>query len=141
MVRTIILEVARLTIIVVFCYAAVSKLLDFPRFTIQVSQSPLLTGFGDVIPATVIASEMIVCVLLVMNRTRLAGFCLAYTIMVAFTAYIIVILNFSPFIPCSCGGILEKLNWNEHLIFNVVLTAFALTAMVLQTRMTPKHLI
>jgi hypothetical protein len=38
-----------------------------------------------------------------------------------FTTYIILILNFSSFIPCSCGGILEKLGWTEHLIFNFFL--------------------
>src|SRR5690606_10893575 len=38
--------------------------------------------------------------------------------MVAFTVYIYLILNYSDFVPCSCGGILEKLGWTEHLIFN-----------------------
>ena len=40
--------------------------------------------------------------------------------MVMFTAYIYLILNYSDFIPCSCGGVLEDLSWTQHLIFNIV---------------------
>jgi hypothetical protein len=46
-----------------------------------------------------------------------------------FTTYIIIILNFTSFTPCSCGGVLEDLGWTEHLIFNIafiVLSAVAL---------------
>ncbi|MEG0917288.1 MAG: hypothetical protein RSF68_09775, partial [Myroides sp.] len=38
----------------------------------------------------------------------------------AFTVYIFLILNYSPFVPCSCGGVLEDLGWWEHLWFNGV---------------------
>jgi hypothetical protein len=48
-----------------------------------------------------------------------------------FTFYIVIILNFSSFIPCSCGGILEKLGWREHLIFNIFFLFLALAAAVL----------
>jgi len=40
--------------------------------------------------------------------------------MTAFTVYIFLILNYSPFVPCSCGGVLEDLGWWEHLWFNGV---------------------
>jgi hypothetical protein len=40
-------------------------------------------------------------------------------LMIGFSVYIYLILNYSDFIPCSCGGILEKLGWTEHLIFNI----------------------
>lgn len=49
-----------------------------------------------------------------------------------FTAYIVIILHFSYFVPCSCGGILEKLGWTEHLIFNVVFVLLAIVAILLQ---------
>lgn len=47
-----------------------------------------------------------------------------------FTAYIIVILNYSSFVPCSCGGILEEMGWKEHLIFNIAFTILAAIASV-----------
>jgi len=49
-------------------------------------------------------------------------------LMVLFTVYIYLILNFSDFIPCSCGGILEKMDWHTHLIFNLICVIAAVTA-------------
>jgi hypothetical protein len=37
-----------------------------------------------------------------------------------FTTYIVIILNFSENIPCSCGGILENMTWGQHLVFNCI---------------------
>jgi hypothetical protein len=51
--------------------------------------------------------------------SRLKALYLSVGLMIVFTTYIILILNFSSFIPCSCGGILETLGWTEHLIFNL----------------------
>ncbi|MEJ0031509.1 MAG: MauE/DoxX family redox-associated membrane protein [Bacteroidota bacterium] len=39
--------------------------------------------------------------------------------MVMFTAYIVVITRFSEYTPCSCGGVLEKMSWDQHLVFNI----------------------
>jgi hypothetical protein len=46
--------------------------------------------------------------------------------MTMFTAYIVAILKFSDFVPCSCGGVLEHLGWPEHLILNIAFTVLAL---------------
>lgn len=54
--------------------------------------------------------------------------------MTMFTAYIISILNFASYVPCSCGGVLEKLSWSEHLIFNAVFIVFGLAGIVLQAQ-------
>jgi hypothetical protein len=43
-----------------------------------------------------------------------------------FTTYIYIILNFSVFIPCSCGGVLEELSWTQHLIFNICFISIAI---------------
>ncbi|MDR6919500.1 hypothetical protein J2Y40_000330 [Chryseobacterium sp. 2987] len=54
--------------------------------------------------------------------------------MSAFTIYIYIILNYSDFVPCSCGGILEKLGWWEHLLFNIVIVILVFSAIVYQYR-------
>ncbi|MGC1244316.1 MAG: MauE/DoxX family redox-associated membrane protein [Chryseosolibacter sp.] len=54
--------------------------------------------------------------------------------MFAFTGYIAFILTFSPYVPCSCGGILSSMGWTEHLIFNVVFTALAVAGIFLHLR-------
>lgn len=105
--------------VLLFTYAAVSKLLDFENFQIQLAQSPLLSAFAGFISYSVIFIEFIIAVLLCIPRIRLLGLYSSLFLMMGFSIYIYLILNFSDFVPCSCGGILEKLGWHEHLIFNL----------------------
>lgn len=108
-----------LLFIVLFVYAAISKLLDFETFTVQLAQSPLLSAYAGIIAWLVPGIEIGIAVLLMFERARIMALYAAFTLMIMFTAYIFIILNFSDFIPCSCGGVLEKLSWTQHLIFNI----------------------
>jgi hypothetical protein len=114
-----------LLFIFLFVYAAVSKLIDFSSFNAQLAQSPLLTGFTGWIIWIIPALEIIIAILLFVARLRLFGLYASYTIMIMFTAYIIAILNFSEYVPCSCGGVLQHMSWKTHLAFNI---AFVLLA-------------
>jgi hypothetical protein len=105
--------------VLLFLYAAVSKLLDFETFTLQLAQSPLLSAYAGFIAWVVPGIEILIAFLLIIERFRILALYASFTLMVMFTAYIYIILNFSDFIPCSCGGVLEKLSWTQHLIFNI----------------------
>lgn len=111
--------------ILLFIYAATSKMLDFENFQVQLAQSPLVSAYAGIISYAVIILELMIVGLLCFNLTRLWGFFASFAIMVAFTVYIFLILNYSDFVPCSCGGILEKLGWTEHLIFNIACVLIA----------------
>lgn len=111
--------------ILLFVYAALSKVLDYETFSLQLAQSPLLSAYAEIIALSVPSLEVIIALLLVIPRFRILGLYAAFTLMVMFTAYIYIILNFSDFVPCSCGGVLEKLSWTQHLIFNVALIILA----------------
>ncbi|MBK5214555.1 MAG: hypothetical protein JJE55_12945 [Flavobacteriaceae bacterium] len=111
--------------ILLFLYAATSKLLDFETFTVQLAQSPLLSAYAGIIAWLVPGIEITIAILLMVPKFRTLALYAAFTLMVMFTAYIYIILNFSDFIPCSCGGVLEKLSWKQHLIFNVVFIVLA----------------
>ncbi|PZO26495.1 MAG: hypothetical protein DCE86_14350, partial [Flavobacteriaceae bacterium] len=117
--------------IVLFVYAAINKLLDFENFQVQLGQSPLLSSFAGFVSYTVISVEFIVSLMLCLPRTRYAGIFAAFCLMSMFSTYIFIMLNFSPFVPCSCGGILEKMSWTQHLIFNVVFVVIALVALLI----------
>lgn len=105
-------------LILVFVYAATSKILDFEQFTIQLGQSPILSAFADFISIAVISLEIFLAILLMFVPTRSLGLLFSFGLMVMFTTYIFIILNYSDYIPCSCGGVIEKLSWNQHLVFN-----------------------
>ncbi len=124
--RVIIIELLAFVCILLFAYAAFSKVLDYGKFAAQVGQSPLLTGL-TFLPPVVIVVELGICVLLMLPRWRELGFYLFTALMVVFTFYILAILKWSPYLPCSCGGVLEKLGWEEHLVFNVVFCGVGFT--------------
>lgn len=117
--------------ILLFVYASISKLLDFENFRVQLAQSPLLSAYAGLVAPSVILVELFIVLLLCLKGTRLIGLYGSFFLMVAFTVYIYLILNYSDFIPCSCGGIIEKLGWTEHLIFNSFFVTLALVAVVI----------
>ncbi|MBF4473067.1 MauE/DoxX family redox-associated membrane protein [Flavobacterium sp. HJJ] len=127
------LEFICLLYILLFVYAAVSKLLDFENFQIQLGQSPLLSAYTGFISYSLLAVEFTIVLMLAIPKTRFIGLVASFTLMVMFTLYIIVILNYSSFVPCSCGGILEQMGWKQHLIFNIGCTLIAGTVVLMGT--------
>ena len=118
--------------VILFMYATTSKLLDFENFQIQIGQSPVLSAFANWISIIVPLSEVIISILLLIPKLRLVGLYAAYSLMALFTTYIYTILNYSDFIPCSCGGVLEKLSWNQHFIFNISFMVLAVIAIIIK---------
>ncbi|MEP6930043.1 MAG: MauE/DoxX family redox-associated membrane protein [Flavobacterium sp.] len=131
-IKNVIIEVICLLFILLFIYAAVSKILDFENFKVQLAQSPMLSIYAEWIPWSVIAFELIIALLLALSFTKTLGLFLSLGLMTMFTVYIFILLHFSAFVPCSCGGVLEKMSWNVHLIFNCVFIAMALYAILLK---------
>ncbi len=124
-IRTALIQIVGYLFILLFVYAALSKVLDFEAFRLQLAQSPLLGAYAGIIALVVPGLEVLIAILLTVSRFRVLGLYASFTLMVMFTAYIYIILNFSDFIPCSCGGVLEKLSWTQHLIFNIVFIILA----------------
>jgi predicted transporter len=120
--------------VLLFLYAAVSKLIDFQKFRVQLGQSPLLTAYAGWFAWIVPGLEIMISVMLLSNRLRLSGLYAAFSLMVMFTTYIIAILQFSDYIPCSCGGILSGMHWSAHLIFNSIFTLISATAILIYPR-------
>jgi hypothetical protein len=126
-------EIISWLFIVLFVYAAASKILDYSNFKAQLGRSPLLARFWNwiwVVPAL----EILIALLLPITKTRLLGLYASFSLMTMFTAYIIAILQFSEFIPCSCGGVLQKMGWTQHLWFNIVFILLALAGIIFQTK-------
>ncbi|WP_111309612.1 MauE/DoxX family redox-associated membrane protein [Confluentibacter sediminis] len=117
--------------VVLFVYAATSKLLDFENFRLQLSQSLILTDLKDIIAFMIPLLEILIAIGLAINQSRMLALYMGVGLMSAFTMYIVTILNFSDFVPCSCGGILEQLGWKEHLVFNFIFVALGSFAIII----------
>jgi uncharacterized membrane protein YphA (DoxX/SURF4 family) len=128
--KTLISDTITWLFIVLFVYAAASKLFDFRKFEIQAGKSPLLAPFLHWVVWLVPSVEIAISILLLSKKYQLTALHASFCLMVIFTGYIVVILNFSEYVPCSCGGILENMNWRQHLAFNGVFDALGIIAVL-----------
>ena len=127
--RTTFVNTVSLLLILLFVYAAASKLLDMEKFDVQTRQSPLLSSYTRLVIWLVPLTELVIVALLSAPSTRRIGLLLSCVLMNLFSGYISILLAFSPNVPCSCGGILEKMSWQQHLYFNLVFAGLALMAL------------
>lgn len=129
--RKFIVEGISVLFVLLFVYASVSKLIDFQKFRVELGKSPLLTAHADWFAVGVPVLEIAISVMLAMDRLRMIGLYAAFSLMVMFTTYIVIILNFSDYIPCTCGGLLQNMTWGQHLLFNIAFILLSVTAVVL----------
>lgn len=128
-----IVETVSLLFVVLFIYAATSKVMDFHGFKVQLGQSPILEEHVVWVAWLVPVVEYALALLLLVEGFRTMALYGSFALMVMFTTYITLLLNFSDHIPCSCGGVLESLGWKEHLIFNMFFVLAALFSILLST--------
>jgi uncharacterized membrane protein YphA (DoxX/SURF4 family) len=119
------LDVIVFLFMLLFIYAATTKLLEYDLFRAQIGKSPLITKYAGILAWLVPGTEIVVAGMLFVPRLQLAGLYASFSLMFAFTGYIAFILWFSPYVPCSCGGILSSMGWTEHLVFNILFTGLA----------------
>ncbi|TCC98823.1 MauE/DoxX family redox-associated membrane protein [Pedobacter hiemivivus] len=105
--------------ILLFSYAAFSKLMDFANFRLQLGSSPYISNFAAVLVWLIPGTEILSAGMMVFSRSRKAGLYIFTTLMAAFTIYIAFMLSFSEHTPCICGGIISSLGWFYHMIFNL----------------------
>lgn len=129
--KTNIIYVVSLLYVFLFVYAAISKLLDFQTFVVQLGQSPLLSAYATWIAFLIPIIEIGIAILLLTTRYRYLALLASLGLMVMFSIYITIILNYSSFIPCSCGGVLSEMNWSEHLLFNITFIVIAVIAILM----------
>ncbi|TYA89192.1 MauE/DoxX family redox-associated membrane protein [Seonamhaeicola marinus] len=112
--------------IILFVYAATSKLMDFNHFKSQLGRSPYISPYANWMVWAIPSVELLITGLFLFPKQRVLALYSSLSLMTIFTTYLIVVLNFSDSIPCSCGGILATLGWKEHIIFNGAFIVLAL---------------
>ena len=116
----------RYLLIVLWIYAAGSKLWFYTAFKIQLSRQLLPQRSIPVLQWLIPAIEITAVVLLSFQRTLGKGFLLTFLLMLTFTVYIgLGLAHVYDKVPCSCGGILGKLGWRSHFAFNILFTIIA----------------
>jgi uncharacterized membrane protein YphA (DoxX/SURF4 family) len=137
--RNTIVEIICALLIILFIYTGLNKMIDIDKFKFEMGRSPFIQNINEFIAYTVPTGEMLLALLLIIKRTRLLGLYLSFALMALFTGYIWLMLNYSYDLPCSCGGILEKMSWKDHLFFNVGFTILSLIGITIQTKVKSKR--
>lgn len=106
-------------LVILFAYAGGSKLADPREFSRQLYLQPLPEGWVPYLTYGLPLLELVIALSLLIPGLRLYGLWAYAGLMSLFTVYIaLILLGVFERIPCSCGGVLSRLDWPAHLLFN-----------------------
>lgn len=117
--KQLIVDIVAGLFVLLFVYTAIMKLKDIRFFIGSMSHTPLLRPYATLLAGLIPAIEIAIAILLIIPATRFWGLLLATGLMTFFTFYVAYILSSTKQLPCSCGGVIQQMNWQEHLVFNI----------------------
>lgn len=116
-------------LILLFTYTAISKLTDYANFVRFIDESSPIHKGADTIGWLLPVTELVVVLLLFFERTRRAGLYVSLLLLVLFTLFLLYMVLFVADLPCSCGGVLRKMSWQQHIWFNLFFILINLIAL------------
>jgi hypothetical protein len=129
--RIVTTELISSLLIFLFGYTAISKLLSIHRFEAVLEQSPLISSGAALLAWQIPLAELGIVLLLIFSSTRIMGLWMSGIMLFLFTVYLIYMILFSHYLPCSCGGVISTMSWPVHIGFNVL--CIGLTVVGLQS--------
>ena len=133
--KSLLLEIISSLIVLMFVYAATSKLFNIPQFNFELHRQPLPKWSLPILLWSIPISEIATSILLIMPKTRALGFYGTLVLMISFSIYILLgILKVFDKVPCSCGGIIKYFNLREHLVFNLFFVLIAIIGLIIERK-------
>jgi putative oxidoreductase len=133
--KQVMLECISALLILLFVYASVSKFLDFKTFIKEMNNQPLPNSWTPFLVWFIPCSEILLSVALIFERTRLLGLYGSLALMGLFTIYaILILLHVFPYVPCSCGGVIKRLTWKQHLVLNLFYVTLSVVGLIAQRK-------
>lgn len=133
--RTYVTDFAITLYVILFSYTSGSKFLDIDQFARDMEKQPFNHTVTEGLTWGVPIIESLIVLALIFPRYRIAGLKAATGLMLLFTVYVLlVILRVFDKVPCSCGGVIRSLNWEQHLVFNLFFVALGLFGLGIQLK-------
>lgn len=133
--RVTLVQIISCLLILLFLYTGANKFFSFQHFKDQMNNQVFPNSWTPVIVWVLPALEIIIALALMFDKTRLSGLYGSIILMLLFTIYTgLVLLNVFKRVPCSCGGVIEHLNWSQHLLFNIFFVSVSLAGIRLWKR-------
>lgn len=127
-----IVETVKYLYLILFTYTGLTKLIGYERSVAVISGPPIISDHAALIAWVVPVLELLTVCFLIVPRLLKTGLYISLTLMTIFTTYIATILTSGKKLPCSCGGVLEIMSWQQHLVFNIAFTLLAVVAIILK---------
>lgn len=129
--KRIIVEVTIALLVMMFLHTAISKFLDFRAFTSDLNSQPFPNSFTPFLSWALPLIEIATVACLCFEKTKTIGLYSALILMGIFSIYTALVLSHVfDYVPCSCGGVVSYLSWQQHLIFNLFFVAITYLAIL-----------
>jgi uncharacterized membrane protein YphA (DoxX/SURF4 family) len=131
-----IVDVISYLLILLFVYTGASKLMAYQSFHTQIIFQPVIHKYAAFLSLFIPIIELLIATCLLIPRYRKTGLYAAFALMSIFTIYVGYMLASVPHnnLPCTCGGVLRLMTWEQHLVFNLVYTFLAFWAILIARR-------
>jgi len=140
--KVFLLDIISSLFIILFLYTGVYKLLYQEPFMAALNKLPLLDNFSGFIAIFIPLLEVVVAVSLLISMLtdntflRKWGLIGSLALMTIFTVYIgSMLIAHTHDLPCSCGGIIQQMNWHQHFYFNSAFTILAFIGLKMNAKM------
>jgi len=124
--KGLIVSIVSTVFVMLFTYTAVSKIITYDKFVWVLGMSPYIGNMSTYVAWIIPVVELIISGLLIFEKTRRNGLILSLVLMVIFTLYLIFMVSTVSKLPCTCGGVISRMSWNQHIGFNIFLIALSL---------------
>jgi len=134
----IVVFIIRMLFILLFLYSGIAKLVNYTSFSIQLKEIYFIRPYSLWLTWFIPTIELLIACMLLIKPLLLKGLYACFFLTTLFTIYIIILSNIDNEIPCSCGGLLEKIPHAFHIIINLSLTTISLIGIYIETHFTNK---
>lgn len=122
--KAIVADIIVYLLILLFLYTGLSKLFAFHANFVFLQNAPIVQHFPTIAAISIPVIELLIAIALFIPRIQQLGLWAAFTLMAIFTAYVgwMLLYRHQIKLPCTCGGIIGKLPWRQHLLLNIAFT-------------------
>jgi len=127
--KLIVFDVICYVFVLLFVYTAASKLITMDTFQTVLTKYPIVGHYSTLIAYLVPITELLTASLLIIPVTKKYGIMASLILVSLFLGYILYMFLSGSSLPCSCGGIIAKLSWQQHIWFNSIFLLLAIIAL------------
>ena len=127
------LNIILILLLLLWVSDSLDKLMDFDSFKNGILNQPLPSGLATLAIYTLPVLEVLIALLLIIQKYQLIGLWFSSLLMFTFTAYVATgLLGAWEKLPCGCGSVISGMSWSQHLWFNLFFLVVSIMGIILK---------